>query len=58
MNMSLKVFHKHSEIPLLLQEYILKVSEVRDLSELSLTEINDFLAGLEEYHGDNLEVYS
>lgn len=56
--MTYKTFYKYSEIPLLIQEYILKVSAARNLSELSLTEINDFLAGLEDYHGDDLELYS
>lgn len=54
--MYLKTFRKYAEIPLLLQEYILTVSGRKEIGELTLTEINDYLAGLEEYHGDNSEL--
>jgi len=54
--MYLKTFRKYAEIPLLLQEYILTVSGRKEIGELTLTEINDYIAGLEDYYGDNSEL--
>ena len=58
MSTYLKTFRKYAEIPLLLQEYILTVSGRQEIDELTLTEINDYLVGLEEYHGNYSELQS
>jgi hypothetical protein len=54
--MFFKTFRKYAEIPLVLQEYILTVSGRKEIGELTLTEINDYLAGLEDYHVSNSEL--
>lgn len=42
-------FKKHSEIPKDLVDYIIGVAEVKDINELDLEEINDFLNGYDKF---------
>ena len=42
-------FKKHSEIPKDLVDYIIGVADVKDINELNIEEINDFLNGYDTF---------
>lgn len=45
-----KPYQSYSEIPPLVQEYILTVAEKRHIMSIPLSEINSFLDGLHAYY--------
>jgi hypothetical protein len=43
-------YHKHEEVPIMLRNYIMTVSQADFFEELDLTNINVFLNELEEFY--------
>ena len=50
-NMSFEPFTDHSEIDSTTESYILQVADAKSIWQIPLEDINSFLEGLEEYHG-------
>lgn len=42
-------YKTYEEIPLLIKEYIQTVAETKNIMEIPLVDINEFLTGLKEY---------
>lgn len=48
----------YNEIPPLMKEYLLTVADRRDIMEIPIEDINDYLEGLHEYYKTKPEEYS
>ena len=46
----MKRYNNYSEIPAIIQEYVLTVAGVSAITKLSLNEINNFLFDMEHYY--------
>lgn len=53
-----KPYRSYSEIPLLIQDYVLTVAEKRDIMDIPLEDINSYLDGLHSYYATQKEEYS
>ena len=53
-----KPYRSYSEIPLLIQDYVLTVAEKRDIMDIPLEDINSYLEGLHSYYATQKEEYS
>lgn len=52
-----KRYNSYSEIPPLVESYLLTVAERKCIMSMSLEDINDFLEGLDEFYQNKEEVY-
>lgn len=52
-----KRYNSYSEIPPLVESYLLTVAERKCIMSMSLDDINDFLEGLDEFYQNKEEVY-
>lgn len=50
-----KQYMSYEEIPPLIRDYILTVSNEKEITDIALGDINDFLNGLHEYHSGRVE---
>lgn len=48
-------FHSHDLVPRQIAAYIRTVADVKDIRELSLNDINDFMNGLEVWEVETLK---
>jgi hypothetical protein len=48
-------YKEYAEIPLLIKEYVLTVSNGKRIEDIPLDEINGFLAGLEQHYSKRPE---
>lgn len=53
-----KPYITYNEIPQLMREYLLTVSEKRDIMEIPIEDINSYLVGLHTYYKTQKEEYS
>jgi len=45
-------YNTHEDIPAHIQDYVMKCSDVSDIKELSITDINAFLTGVDQYEAE------
>ena len=45
-------YNTHEDIPNHLQEYVMKCADVSDIKKLSITDINAFLTGVDQYEAE------
>ena len=53
-----KPYITYNEIPQLMREYLLTVSEKRDIMEIPIEDIKSYLVGLHTYYKTQKEEYS
>ena len=46
-------FYEYGDIPLLMQEYLTFVADVRTITDLPIEEINEYLRGLDDFEYDD-----
>ena len=45
-------YNTHEDIPNHVQEYVMKCADVSDIKKLSITDINAFLTGVDQYEAE------
>ena len=45
-------YNTHEDIPKHIQEYVMKCADVSDIKKLSITDINAFLTGVDQYEAE------
>ena len=45
-------YNTHEDIPNHVQEYVMKCADVSDIKTLSITDINAFLTGVDQYEAE------
>ncbi len=46
------IYNTHEDIPNHVQEYVMKCADVSDIKKLSITDINAFLTGVDQYEAE------
>ena len=45
-------YNTHEDIPKHIQDYVLSCADVSDITKLSITDINAFLTGIDQYEAE------